>query len=70
MLRSMERDIDVWGPVSKGDLSGVSSWLGEKVHRYGGLLEPADVVKNACVKFDPTVFSDYLERKYTELYHL
>ncbi len=70
MLRSMERDIDVWGPVSKGDLSGVSSWLGEKVHRYGGLLEPADVVKNACGKFDPTVFSDYLERKYTELYHL
>ncbi len=70
MLRSMERDIDVWGPVSKGDLSGVSSWLGEKVHRYGGLLEPADVVKNACGKFDPTVFSDYLERKYTELYQL
>lgn len=70
MLRSMERDIDVWGPVSKGDLSGVSSWLGEKVHRYGGLLEPADVVKNASGKFDPTVFSDYLERKYTELYQL
>lgn len=70
MLKNMEGDIDVWGPVSKGDLSGVSEWLREKVHQYGGLLEPADVVKNACGQFDPTVFADYLEEKYTELYGL
>ena len=70
MLRNMERDIDVWGPVSRGDLSGVSAWLGEKIHRYGGLMEPADVVKNACGPFDPTVFADYLEKKYSELYDL
>ena len=70
MLKNMERDIDVWGPVSRGDLSGVSEWLREKVHQYGGLLEPADVVKNACGQFDPTVFADYLEKKYTGLYGL
>ena len=70
MLKNMERDIDVWGPVSRGDLSGVSEWLREKVHQYGGLLEPADVVKNACGQFDPTVFADYLEKKYTGLYSL
>lgn len=70
MLRNMERDIDVWGPVSRGDLSGVSAWLGKKIHRYGGLMEPADVVKNACGPFDPTVFADYLEKKYSELYDL
>ena len=70
MLKNMEQDIDVWGPVSKGDLSQVSNWLREKVHRYGGLMEPADVVKNACGDFDPTVFADYLEKKYSELYGL
>ena len=70
MLRNMEQDIDVWGPVSKGDLSQVSNWLREKVHQYGGLMEPADVVKNACGNFDPTVFADYLEQKYSELYGL
>ena len=70
MLKNMEADMDVWGPVSRGDLSGVSEWLREKVHRFGGLLEPADVVKNACGAFDPGVFADYLEQKYSKLYGL
>ena len=70
MLQNMEKDIDVWGPVSKGDLSIVSGWLKDKVHQYGSFLEPADVVKNACGTFDPSVYTDYLTKKYTELYHL
>ena len=70
MLKNMEADIDVWGPVSKGDLSQVSAWLGEKVHQYGSLLVPADVIKNACGEFDPGIYADYLERKYSELYRL
>ncbi len=70
MLRNMEKEIDVWGPVGRGDLSQVNAWLGEKVHRFGGLLEPAEVVKNACGEFDPDVYADYLTGKYAELYHL
>ncbi|MDD7388406.1 MAG: carboxypeptidase M32 [Lachnospiraceae bacterium] len=68
MLRNMEQDMDVWGPVSRGDLTGISAWLKEKIHQYGSLLEPADVIKNACGEFDPTVYTDYLTDKYTELY--
>ena len=70
MLRNMERDIDVWGPVSRGDLSAVSAWLKEKVHRFGGLHTPAEVVKNACGEFDPSIYTDYLVKKYSELYDL
>ncbi len=70
MLQNMEKDIDVWGPVERGDLSAVSGWLKEKIHKYGSFLEPADVVKNACGKFDPTVYTDYLTKKYSELYGL
>ena len=70
MLRNMEAEMDVWGPVSRGDLSAVSAWLEDKVHKYGGLMEPADVIRNACGDFDPNVYTDYLVGKFTELYDL
>ena len=70
MLRNMEREFDVWGPVGRGDLSQVSAWLKDKVHQYGGLLTPAQVVKNACGDFDPGVYTDYLVQKYSALYRL
>ena len=70
MLRRMEQDIDVWGAVSKGDLSPVTGWLKEKIHRYGSLLEPGVIVQQSCGDFDPTVYTDYLEDKFCRLYGL
>lgn len=70
MLRNMEKDIDVWSGVAKGDLSAVTGWLKEKVHRYGGLMEPADIIKNACGEFDPLVYTDYLVKKYSKIYNV
>ncbi len=70
MLRNMEQEIDVWGPVERGDLSAVTGWLKEKIHKYGSLLEPGQVVEQACGPFDPTVYTDYLEDKYLRLYGL
>ena len=70
MAKNMEEEMDVWGPVARGDLSAVSAWLGDKVHRFGNLLEPADIRQNACGEFDPTVYTDYLTAKFTELYGL
>lgn len=70
MLHNMEQTVDVAGDSAKGDLSNIAGWLREKVHQYGGLMVPADVVKNACGAFDPHYYTDYLTRKYTELYQL
>ncbi len=70
MLANMEKDMDVWGPVGRGDLTHITAWLTEKVHRFGGLLTPAQVVANACGEFDPAYYTDYLTKKYTELYSL
>lgn len=70
MMKCMEQEIDVWGPVAKGDLSAVTGWLKEKIHQYGGLLDPVDVVKQACGEFDPSIYVEYLTEKYTELYQL
>ena len=60
----------MFGQVAKGDLSGVTGWLRDKVHQYGQLMEPAEVVRNACGTFDPHYYLDYLTKKYTELYGL
>ena len=70
MLLNMEADVDIWGEVAKGDLSKITGWLKEKVHQYGCLKEPKDIIKNACGDFDPTVYTDYLLKKYTEIYGL
>ena len=58
------------GAAAKGDLTPITAWLREKVHQYGGLMEPADVVKNACGDFSAEDYIQYLTRKYTGLYGL
>ena len=70
MLRNMEKEVDVWGDTAKGDLTAVSAWLGEKVHKYGSVPEPGEIIKNACGEFDPDIYADYLVNKYSELYGL
>ena len=70
MLDRMTKEVDVWGPVSKGDLTPVNRWLGEKIHQYGSLLTPAQVIENACGQFDPVYYTDYLTAKFSEIYHL
>lgn len=70
MLHCMEQDLDVWEDVRRGDLSQITAWLRGKIHQYGNLLEPADIVRNACGEFDPAYYTDYLTKKYSEIYGL
>ena len=71
MLRKMEKEIDVWDAVGAGDLSPVTAWLKEHVHKYGCLKDPAAIVKNACGgEFDAKYYVEYLEEKFSKLYNL
>ena len=70
MLRNMEKEVDVWGGVSRGDLTDVTAWLTEHVHRYGSLLEPAEIIRKSCGEFDPSAYTDYLTDKFSRLYGL
>ncbi len=71
MLSAMEKDFDPWADVEKGDLSRVTGWLGEKIHQYGCLLTPSQLLENAIgTTFDPGCYVDYLTRKFSALYHL
>ena len=71
MLARMEADIDVWGSVGRGDLSPVTGWLRERIHRHGQLLTPDQAFESACgAPFDPKYYVDYLTAKYSALYGL
>ena len=70
MLCCMEQDVDVWGTVAKGDLSAITEWMKEHVHKYGRMLEPADLIRQICGEFTPDAYVEYLTKKYTDIYQL
>ena len=71
MLGEMEKTVDVWGAVARGDLSPVTAWLTEKIHQYGSLKKPQEILPAAMGgPLDAKVYTGYLKKKYSELYHL
>ncbi len=70
-LAVMEKEI---GSVNKlieaGNLSVVTNWLKEKIHRHASFYKPGDLFETVCGKFDARYYTDYLVNKYTELYDL
>ena len=71
MLAQMEKEIgSVLEDVEKGDLSKVTAWLKEKIHRHASFMKPGELFESVCGKFDPSFFTDYLTEKYTKLYQL
>ena len=71
MLRRMEQDIDVWTNVRAGNLKPVVEWLTDKIYRFGCMKEPVAMMEEVFgAPFDPTYYTDYLTKKYSELYHL
>ena len=71
ILKSMERDLPVYNLVGKGEFRPIVLWLTERIYRYGSLITPPEVLQNCCsAVFDPKFYTEYLTRKFTELYHL
>jgi len=68
---AMEADLgDIYEDVAKGDLSRVTGWLKEHIHRHASFIKPGVLFKQICGEFDAKYFIDYLTAKYTELYNL
>ncbi len=71
MLKKMEEDLgDIWEDVAKGDLSKVTGWLREKIHRHASFIKPGELFEQVCGKFDAKFYTDYLMEKYEKLYNL
>ena len=71
MLAKMKEDLgDVYAEVANGDLSKVTGWLHEKIHRHASFKKPNALFEEVCGKFDARFFTDYLTEKFTALYNL
>lgn len=71
MLKKMEVDLgDIWTDVGNGDLSKVTGWLREHIHRHASFVKPGELFEQVCGKFDAKYYTDYLTEKYSKLYHL
>ncbi len=71
MLHVMQQEIgDIWESVAAGDMSKVTGWLREKIHRHASFRKPGELFESVCGKFDAKFYTDYLTEKYTKLYQL
>ena len=71
MLHKMQEDLgDIYADVAKGDLSKVTAWLKDKIHRHASFKKPTALFEEVCGKFDAKFYTDYLTEKYTKLYNL
>ena len=71
LLTKMEEDLgDIWTDVAGGDLSKVTLWLRDRIHRHASFYKPKALFEQVCGPFDPKYYTDYLTKKYTGLYGL
>lgn len=69
---ALERDMpDLWKLVESGRLHPVKDWLTERIYRYGKLETPGEIVRRVTGgPLDPSRLTEYLERKYRDIYRL
>ena len=71
MKHVMEADLGPIAPyVAKGDIAPITAWLREHIHRFGNMKKPAAIFEDACGRFDPRYFTEYLTEKYSRIYGL
>ena len=69
ILRKMKQTIDVDDCMKNGNFAPINEWNRENIWKYGRLMEPNDLLDKVLGEpFDPFVYTDYLEKKYGELY--
>ncbi|GLC86956.1 carboxypeptidase M32 [Lysinibacillus piscis] len=69
---AMDKDIPNFDELlAKGNLLPIRQWLTEKVHQYGALKKPFELLQEGTGEgLNATYLANYLQEKYTKLYQL
>ena len=70
-LAEMKKTVDVPRCLSEGNFVPINEWNRSHIWQYGSLYTPAQLLDNTLGgKFDPNIYADYLEKKYSDIYSL
>lgn len=73
LFEKVEKDIPhVRDLIKKGEFKPIKEWLNRNIHEIGSLYESPDelLLKTTGKPLDPSIYCNYLNKKYTELYSL
>lgn len=71
ILRTMEKDFDVFAAIGRGDLKKLGDWLTEKVFSIASVSTPDEWIRAITGEgLNVDYYLDYLEEKFTKLYGL
>ena len=66
---AMRKEFDVDAAARALDFGTINGWLTDKIHRYGSLFEPSELLLRATgEEFSASHYVDYLIHKYSEIY--
>lgn len=68
-MATIEKEIDIAACIEQSDLSPITAWLTEHVHKHGRMLDPKDIIMNATGEaFSAQHYVDYLAAKVKDVY--
>lgn len=66
LLAYMEKDMDVYGNIRNGNIAAIKSWLTDKIHKYGALYEPEQLISMINgEKLNADYYVAYLRKKFS-----
>lgn len=70
ILNAMKKDINIEGALERGELKIIREWLKEKIHRYGKLKTPKEIMLSVTgEELNPVYYIEYLKNKYKNIYN-
>ncbi|WP_099362893.1 carboxypeptidase M32 [Fredinandcohnia onubensis] len=72
ILNTIKKELpDFYGHIERGEFSVIQNWLKEKIHQYGAIYTPDELIKKVTGEsLNATYLVNYLEEKYSKVYHL
>lgn len=71
LAEKMAEELNIEEIISNNEFDKIAEWLEKNVHHYGALKPMKEIVEEVTGKpFDPYIYTNYLKKKYSTLYHL